>query len=108
MRVESAESPLLEPLRGEQQMDAEGSAQSADRDEEIDEVRLCGQQLGELVDHHEQGGQRLQRRAGPPRLLVVVRRGEARVAEQLLTAYQLSGEGVLQPLDQREVLVQIG
>ena len=58
VRIEPAQPALVEPLRGEQQVDAERSAEPPDRDEEIDELRALGEQLGELVDDDQQCRQR--------------------------------------------------
>ena len=70
VRLQAAEPALLEPLRGEQQVQPERAAEPADGDEEVDELRLGREHLGELVDHDEQRRQRLRaarRWRGPSR-----------------------------------------
>ena len=62
--------PHLQPLRGQQQVHADRSADPADRHEQLGEVGLGGEQLGELVDDHEQVRQRLQVVAGVDAVLV--------------------------------------
>ena len=65
--VQPAQAALLQPLRGEQQVHAEGTADPPDRDEQVDELRLGRQQLRELVQHDEQARHRRQGHAlGPP------------------------------------------
>src|SRR3546814_6553286 len=44
----------------QQQMDVQRPPQSADHHEQFGEIRFLGEQLGELVDHDEQGGQWLE------------------------------------------------
>ena len=109
MRLEAAEPALLEPLRGEQQVQPERAAQAADRDEEVDELRLRREHLGELVDHDEQRRQRLERLAGGAGLLVVTDRGEvAGLAQQLLAPHHLAAQGVLHAVDEGELLGEVG
>ncbi len=55
---------LVEPLRGQQQVDAQRPPHAAEADEEVDELRPRGQQLGELVDDDQQVGHRRHRRVG--------------------------------------------
>ena len=109
VRLQAAQPALLEPLRGEQQVQAERAAEPADGDEQVDELRLGRQHLGELVDHDEQRRQRLERLAGRAGLLVVADRGEvAGLAQQLLAAHHLAGQGVLHAVDEGELLGQVG
>ena len=109
VRLESAEPALLEPLRGQQQVQAQGAAQPADGHEQVDELGLRRQHLGELVDDDEQRRQRLEVLAGGPGLLVVADRREvAGLAQQLLAAHHLAGQGVLHPVDQGELLGEVG
>ena len=61
VRLEAAQAALLEPLRGEQEVEAERAAEAADGDEEVDELGLGRQHLGELVDDDEQRRHRLER-----------------------------------------------
>ena len=68
--VQPAQPPLLQPLRGQQQVHAERPADPADHHEQVDEVGLGGEQLAELVADDQQArqrGQRLARRRGPSR-----------------------------------------
>ena len=86
-------------------MQAERPAEPADRHEEVDELRLGRQHLGELVDHDEQRRQRREVLTGRPCALVVADRGVvARVAQQLLAAHHLTGQGVLHAVDQGELV----
>ena len=48
--VEPAELSGLDPLARQQQVDADGTSDSSDRQQEIDQVRTGGQKLAELVD----------------------------------------------------------
>ena len=64
--VQPAQPALLQPLGGQQQVHAERPAEPADLHEEVDEVRLGGEQLAELVADDQQARQRGQRRAGRP------------------------------------------
>ena len=91
--VQAAQPALLQPLGGQQQVHAERPAEPADHHEQVDEVRLGGEQLAELVTDDEQAGQRRQRLAG--------RRAPARSrardvvaggAQQLLAAHHLAGQ----------------
>ncbi len=108
VRLEAAEPPLLEPLRGEQQVQPQRPSQAADRDEEVDELGLGREHLGELVHDDEQRGHRLERLAVDPGLLVVADRGEvAGLAQQLLAADHLAGQRVLHAVDERELLGQV-
>ena len=109
VRLQAAEPALLEPLRGEQQVQPERAAQPADRDEEVDELRFRREHLGELVDHDEQRRQRLEGFARGAGLLVVADRGEvACLAEQLLAPHHLAAQGVLHAVDQGELLGEVG
>ena len=101
--------PFLQPLRGQQQVHAERPAQPPDHHEQVDELRLGRQQLGELVDDHEQRGQRGQ--AGAALLVPLViadRRVVARGPEQLLAADQFAAQRVPHPVHQRQFLFQVG
>ena len=90
-------------------MHAERTADPADLDEDVDEVRAGGQQLGELVDHHEQRRHLGQRRAGRAGLLVVPQRGEVPGrTQELLAADQLAVDGVGHAVDQRQLVDQVG
>ena len=64
VRLQPADPPLVQALRGQQQVQPERAAQPADHDEQVDELRALGEQLGELVDDHQQ---RRQRGTGAPR-----------------------------------------
>ena len=109
VRVEAAQPSLLEALRGEQQVHLQRAAQPPDRDEQLREVGLLAQQLGELVDDDEQGRQRLQRRAVLPGALVLGDVGEvARRAQHLLAALHLARQRVLHAVDEAEVVGEVG
>ena len=108
VRLQAAEPALLEPLRGEQQVQPQRAAEPADGHEEIDELRFGRQHLGELVDDDEERRHRLELLAGGPRPLVVADRGEvAGLAQQLLAAHHLAGQSVLHPVDERELLGEV-
>lgn len=90
--VQALELAALDALAGEQQVHADGAADAADGQEEVDEVGLRGEELAELVDDDEQVGERVQ--VGPPfgaqRGVVADVRDVARVLEDLLAALDLA------------------
>src|SRR5581483_3873495 len=98
-----------ESLRGEQQVYPEAAAQPADGHEGVDELRLLGQQLGELVDDHQQVREGLEVRPLPvPQGPVFADVGQvAGRRQQLLAAALLADEGVTHPVDETEVLVEV-
>ncbi len=109
MGLQRVHPALVEPLRGEQQMDAEGAAEPADHDEEVHEVAVRGEQFAELVDHDEERRQRVELGAGGPRGLVVEQRAVvAGGAQQLLAAVHLAVQGVAHPVDQGGLVGQVG
>ena len=109
VRLQPPQAALLEPLRGEQEVQAQRAAQSADRHEQVDELGLGREHLGELVDHDEQRRHRVEGLAVGAGLLVVAHRGVvAGVAQQLLAPGHLAGEGVLHAVDQRELVGEVG
>ena len=90
-------------------MDADAAADPADRQEQLDELGLGGEQFAELVDDHQQVRQRRQRRACLPLGRVLRDVGHvARVLEHLLTALDLTGQARVGPLDQPGVVGQVG
>ena len=92
--LEAAQAALLQPLGGEQQVQTERAAEPPDGHEQVDELRLGRQHLGELVDDEEQRRHRGQRLAGGPGLLVVADRGVvAGLAQQLLATHHLARTG---------------
>ena len=52
--------PSSSRCEAEQQVQAERAAQAADRDHQVDQLGSLGEQLGELVDHDDQRGERRQ------------------------------------------------
>ena len=108
--VQASQTPLLQLLRREEQVDLERAAEAADRDEHVDEVRLLGQQLGELVGDHEERGDRFEiLPSGFAGLLVVGDVLEvAGGLEDLLTPRHLASQGVLHAVDEGQVLPEIG
>jgi len=107
--VRRPDAPVLEALRGEQQVYREGAAQPADHHEQLDEVRVGRDQFAELVDHHEQGGQRVERGALGARLLVVADRTEVPgPAQQFLPTDQFAVHSGLHPVDQGGLVGQVG
>ena len=109
VRLEAAQPTLLEPLGREEQVQAERSTEPADGDEEVDELGLGREHLGELVDDDEQRRHRLEGLAVGARLLVVTHRGVvAGVAQQLLATHHLAGQGVLHAVDEGELVGEVG
>ena len=107
--VQPAQLAFLEALRGQQQMHAERTPQSPDHHEQIDEVRLGGEQFTELVDDDEQRRHRLERRALLAGPLVVAQRGEvAGAAQRLLPADQFAVHGVAHPVDEDQLVLEVG
>jgi hypothetical protein len=117
--VEAAQLAGLDALAGEQQVHADRPADAADRQQQVDELGLGGEQLAELVDDDEEVRHRRQLRPLGPHLAVVADRGgPAGVAELLLTPDDLAldadpgtlgqlgvvGEVVDQSRDVREAL----
>ncbi|RAO58986.1 hypothetical protein PSN01_02811 [Micromonospora saelicesensis] len=107
--VEAPQLALFEALAGQQQVHAEGPTQPADHHEQVDEVRFGGEQFAELVTDDQQAGHRRQRLTGRARLLVL-EAGDvvAGRPQQLLPAHHLSGERVAHPVDQRQLVGQVG
>ena len=64
MGFEPADPPGVQPLGGQQQVDADRSADPADGDEQFGEVRTRAEQLGELIDDHQQIGDRFELGSG--------------------------------------------
>ena len=58
--VQALELAALDALAGQQQVHADGAADAADGQEQVDEVRLGGEQFTELVDDDEQVRQRVE------------------------------------------------
>ena len=109
MRVQAAEPALVQPLRRQQQVHAQRPAQPPDRAQELDELRSLREQLGELVDDHEQRRQRRQDAArGAARRRVLRRAREvARRAQQLLPPGDLALQGVRHTVDERQFVGQV-
>ena len=89
-------------------MDPERPAQPTDRGEHVEELRPRDQHLGELVDHHQQRRQRWQVRSTRAGERVLAGGRKARRAEQLLAPEQLAGQRVVHPVDQGEVVGEVG
>ncbi len=90
-------------------MHGQAAAEPADHHEQVDELRPAGEQFAELVDDHQQRGQRGQVRAGLAGLGVVPhRRVVAGRAQQFLAPHQFAVDRVGHPVDQRQVLGQVG
>ncbi|RAO21302.1 hypothetical protein LUPAC07_01119 [Micromonospora noduli] len=109
VRVEAPQLALFEALAGQQQVHAEGPTQPADHHEQVDEVRFGGEEFAELVTDDQQAGHRRQRLTGRARLLVL-EPGDvvAGRPQQLLPAHHLAGERVAHPVDQRQLVGQVG
>ncbi|NIL87691.1 hypothetical protein RhoFasGS6_05120 [Rhodococcus fascians] len=109
MTVESAQLAFFQTLTGQQQMHVQRTSEPPDSHEQFREFRLLTEQFRELVDHHEQSGQRCQSSSRCARLLVVGHIGEVSGrAQQLLPTVHLAGEGITHPVDQSQVLGQVG
>ena len=109
MRLELPDPAVVHALAGQQQVHAERPAQPPDHHEQVHEVAVRGEQLAELVDDDEEGGQRIQRRALRASPLVVEDGAEpARLAEQFLPADQLAVNGGLHAADQGSLVGQVG
>ncbi len=109
MALQLADAALVQALRGQQHMHGERAAEPSDHHEEVEEVAVRGEQLAELVDDDEQGGQRVEGGAVRPRLLVLADGGVVPgLAQHLLAADQLAVQGVLHPFDQRGLVGQVG
>lgn len=107
--VQSAQSALLQPLRGEQQVHAQRTADASDLDEHVDEVGLGSEEFAELVDHEHERGERLQRSTGGACLLVVMDVGVvARGAQKLLAPLELAADRVAHAVDERQVVGEVG
>jgi hypothetical protein len=86
----------------------EGAAEAADRDHEVDQLGALGEELGELVDHDDQRGQRRQLGAGPAGGGVIGDAHQvARRPEDLLAAHDLARQCIGHPVDQRELVGQV-
>ena len=103
VRIQPAQLALLQPLRGEQQVHAEGAAEPAHRHEQVREVRVLGEQLGELVDHDDQRRQRVAR-LGVVRDVCEVAGGP----QQLLAAVHLAGNRIEHALHQHRLVLEVG
>ena len=68
--LQAAQATLLQTLGGEQQVDPDRTTNPSNLDEQVDEVGLGHEHLGELVTDHEQRRQR--REIGPGRTGPVV------------------------------------
>lgn len=107
--LQTAQPPLFEALRGEQQMDAQRTPDASDLYEHLDEVGLGGQQFAELVDDQDERGDGLQRGSRGARLLVVVDVGVvAGIAQHLLAAVEFTADGVTHPVHQRQIVREVG
>ena len=108
VRVESADPALVESLTGQQQMHSQGAAEPSDGTEQLHEVRMVLQQLGELVDHHEQRGQGGQGRVGAASLPVGAHARRPGAAQEILTPVEFTAQGVLHPGHQVRLVGQVG
>lgn len=93
-------------------MDADGAPDPADAQEQLDEVRLGGEQLGELVDDDHEGGER-RKAVGVAGLgseqVVLHDVGEPPgVGEYLLATVDLAFEAGVHPIDQSGVGGEVG
>ena len=106
--VEPAQSPLLESLRGQQQVDVQASAQAADGEEQFGELRLGREQFGELVHHDHQCRQRVQRRPLGAGGLVLADVGVvAGRSQDLLASRELALQRVAHAVDHRDLRLEV-
>ncbi len=90
-------------------MHPEGAAEPADHHEQVHELPVRGQQLTELVDHHEETWQRGEVRPRGTGALVLQGGGVVACgAQQLLAPDQFTVQGVLHTLDQRDLVGEVG
>ena len=109
MGFQAAQPALVETLAGQQQVHAQRAAEAADRHEQLGEVGMLAQQLGELVDDDEQGGQRRKRRTVRAGTIVVGDvRESTRRPQHFLATVHLSGERVAHPADEVCLLREVG
>ena len=98
----------LEPLGGQQQVDPHGAADPPDRQQEVHEVGVDGNQVAELVDNDQQVGHGGHGRLLRPQPAVA---GDVRavpgVAQLLLTADHLPHDRGPGPFHQGRVLAQV-
>ena len=109
MRLQAARLTQIHLLRGQQQVNRQRTAQTADHDEDLAELRLGHQHFRELVQDDEQGGQRrelvLARQAVG--LVVAHVRVVARLAQHLLAANHLALQRVLHAVNQGQLRLQV-
>lgn len=100
----------LEPLRGEEQVDGQRTAQTTDRDEEVREFGLGGEELGELVEDQEEGGHWGEVVLTRDAVGLVIRdvRVVAGVAQDFLAAHHFALEGVLHAVHEGELGLEVG
>ncbi len=90
-------------------MHVQRAAQAADHHEQFGEIRVLGEQFGELVEHHEQCGQRVEVGTRGTRLLVFGDIGEvARLTQHFLAAVHFTGQGIAHAVDEVGFLFQVG
>ncbi len=109
VRLQAPQVLGLEPLGGQEQVDADGAADAADGDEQLGEVGLGRQQLGELVDDDQQVRHRFELGVGLAQFGVGVDVGQVPgVLEELLAAGHLAVEGLGEAVDEVEVVGEVG
>ncbi len=109
VRLDLGDAALVQALGGQQQVHAQASAETSDGGEHVDEVGLAHQHLAELVDHDEQGRQRFEGDPVAPGLFVVAAgRVVARRPQQLLPPGHLPGQRVRHPVDQFQLVDEVG
>ncbi len=110
VRVQALELAALDALAGQQQVDADGAADPADGEEQVDEVGLGREQFAELVDDDEEVRERVQvgPAVGAQRGVVADVGDVARVLEDLLAALDLAGERGVDALDETGLVLQVG
>ena len=60
MRLQRPDSPLVETLRSEQEVDTETAPHAPDGVEDFDKGGLGFEQLAELIDYYDQVGERVE------------------------------------------------
>ncbi|MGX1365065.1 hypothetical protein RKD19_000424 [Streptomyces canus] len=107
--LQRVHAPLVEPLRGQQQMHPQRPPEPSDHHEQVHELAVGGQQFAELVDDHEEAGERFEGCSGRPCLLVL--QGRAVVPggpQQLLAADEFTMQGVLHALHEGDLVGEVG
>ncbi|AEV86986.1 hypothetical protein ACWT_5967 [Actinoplanes sp. SE50] len=106
--LQPAQQPLLQALRGQQQVDAEVAAHPDDPQEQVGDIRPVQEEAVELVDEDEQRGERGEGRAAGPGGRILPAGGERpRRPQQPPSPVELADEGGLHPFRRAPVLGEL-